>query len=74
MSEMVNCYECGKKFVLREDHLVNYNDSSLCPDCYGKIMGELHNPKAGIEARLDVIIDVLSEIREELRNDKCLPD
>lgn len=36
----VGCFECKEKFILKADHLKNYNSSGLCPACWDKAMKE----------------------------------
>jgi hypothetical protein len=59
------CFQCKNKFVLLRGHVNNYNASGLCPACYALTMEEMH--QSPIEARLDMIIQLLTEIKEEIK-------
>lgn len=60
------CFECGGKFDLVEGHHNNYYSSGLCPKCWDKALEESSSSKASIEARLDIIISILTSIKEDL--------
>jgi hypothetical protein len=67
MPSIVNCYQCGGKAVLNNaDEEKHYNESGLCPICWNQAMEESSNSKASIEARLDIIISILTSMKEEL--------
>lgn len=64
---IINCFQCGGKAVLQnKDDEKHYNESGLCPLCWNEAMEESSNSKASIEARLDIIIGILTSIKEEL--------
>lgn len=65
MPSIVNCFQCGEKAILQNaDDEKHYNESGLCPKCWNEAMEE--SSKASIEARLDIIISILTSIKEDM--------
>jgi hypothetical protein len=54
--ETVICFQCSDSFELTDSHVQTYNDSGLCPKCFGSAMEEL-NPQQAILGKLDTIIE-----------------